>query len=295
MFAAAAIGALLVATPLSARTGAVPAGNLVKNSGAEEGPGSANASQALALPGWTTTPSFTAVKYGVSGFPTTALGAQLGGGQNFFAGGPNNARSTATQTIDVAGAAAEIDGGKAQASLSALIGGFENQEDNGIVEAFFLKTDGGQLGSLKVGPVTAAERVNKTTLLPRSATGVLPAGTRSIRIAVTATRAAGSYNDGYLDNVALELKLSTSPPPSGGKPTLVVGCSGHTLVATVRKGAAAIKSVTFLVNGKRVGIDAKAPFTARVRTAGLATQLHVAARVRSTGATIVLTKAIHRC
>jgi hypothetical protein len=295
LLAAAAIGALLVAGPLSARTGTVPAGNLVKNPGAEEGPGSPNSTQAPAIPGWTTTPSFTAVKYGASSFPTTALSAQIGGGQNFFAGGPNNARSTATQTVDVAGAAAEIDGGKVQALLSALIGGFESQEDNGIVEAFFLKADGSQLGSVKIGPVTAADRGSKTTLLPRSATGAVPAGTRSIRVIVTATRASGSYNDAYLDNLDLELKLSASPPPKVRRPTLAVACSGHTLVVTVRQGSADIKSVAFLVNGKRISVDTEAPFTARIRTAGLAAKLHVSARVRSTGPTLVLTKTIRRC
>lgn len=292
--AIATIGALLVAGPLSARPATVPAGNLVNNPGAEQGPGSPDSTQHPAVPGWTTTPSFTAVKYGTSGFPTTAISAQVGGGQNIFAGGPNTARSSATQTVDVAGAAAEIDGGQVQALLSALIGGFESQEDNGIVEAFFLNAAGGQLGGVKIGPVTAADRGGKTTLLPRSATGLVPAGTRSIRVVLTATRTAGSYNDGYLDNLDLELKLSTAPPPAR-KPTLVVACSRHVLVATVRPGTAAIKSVAFLVNGKRVAIDRKAPFTARIRTAGLAAQLHVTARVQSAGETVVLRKAIHRC
>jgi hypothetical protein len=288
------IGALLAAGPLSARTGTVPVGNLVKNPGAEDGPGAPDSAQHPAIPSWTTTPSLTAVKYGTSGFPTTAMSAQLSGGLNIFAGGPSNARSTATQTVDVAVAATEIDGGKLQALLSAQIGGFESQEDNATVEAFFLNTGGGQLGTVKIGPVTAADRGNKTALLPRSATGAVPAGTRSIRVVVTATRTSGSYNDGYLDNIDLELKTGTTPPPVK-KPTLAVACAGHTLVATVRKGTAAINSVTFLVNGKRFGLDKKAPFTARVRTARLAAQLRVTARVHSPGKTVVLTKSKRRC
>lgn len=296
--AVATIGALLVASPLSARPGTVPAGNLVKNPGAEEGSGSPDSTQSPAVPSWTTTPSFTAVKYGTSGFPTVAISAQVGGGQNVFVGGPNNARSTATQTIDVASAAAEIDAGQVQAQLSALIGGFDTQEDNATVEAFFLNAAGGQLGSVKIGPVTAADRAGKTALLPRAATSLVPAGTRSTRVVMTAARTAGSYNDGYLDNVDLELKLSTPPPispPPARKPTLVVACSGHALVVTVRRGTAAINSVAFLVNGKRVTIDKRAPFTARVRTAGLAAQLHVTARVQSAGKTVVLRKTIRRC
>ena len=288
-----AIGALLVAGPLSARPDTVPAGNLVKNPGAEDGAGAPDSTQHPALPSWTTTSFLTAVKYGTSGFPTVAMSAPISGGVNLFAGGPNNAKSTATQTIDITGAATEIDGGKLQAQLSALIGGFESQEDNAVVEAFFLNASAGQLGTIKIGPVTAADRANKTALLPRSATGTVPAGTRSIRVVITATRTSGSYNDGYLDNISLELSLLGSPPVR--KPTLAVACAKHALVATVRSGSAAITSVKFLVNGKKIKLDKKAPFTARVGTARLAAILHVTAQVNAGGKTVALKKTIRRC
>ena len=111
-------------------------------------------------------------------------------------------------------------------------------------------------------------------------------------------------NHAYVDNISLTLaKVSTTPPapppttpPATGKATLVAICSGKTLVVTVRpaKGTV-VSSVTFLVNTRAVGVDKKAPFTARIGTAGLPAQLKVGARVKVSGKTIVLTKAVKRC
>ena len=44
-------------------------------------------------------------------------------------------------------------------------------------------------------------------LLPRSTSGVLPFGTRSIKVFLSATRVSntGPYNDGYADNMSLVL------------------------------------------------------------------------------------------
>jgi len=43
--------------------------------------------------------------------------------------------------------------------------------------------------------------------LPRSTSGVLPFGTRSIKVFLSATRVSntGPYNDGYADNMSLVL------------------------------------------------------------------------------------------
>lgn len=299
--ATAAIAALLAAGPLEARSSALPAGNLVQNPGSEADQG-ANASNTTVTPqGWTTTGTFTSIRYGVPDFLTTAFAAQIGGGNNFFSGGRNAPLSTATQTIDVSGATPEIDAGGVQVKLSAYLGGYASQPDAGIVDAAFLSATDAQLGTVRVGPVTPADRQNKTTLVLRSATAAVPKGTTKIKVVLTSTRLDGTYNDGYFDNISLELVTSPPPPPpppppAAGKPTLTVACAGKTLIAIVRpaKGTA-VSSVTFLVNGKAVVIDRKAPYTARIKTHGLPAQLKVTARVRAAGKTIVLTKAVHKC
>src|SRR3954447_15559821 len=68
---------------------AVPSGNLVQNPGAEAAEGASDASTVKAPPQWGTTPSLTAVKYGTPLFPSTEVSSSIGGGANFFAGGPN--------------------------------------------------------------------------------------------------------------------------------------------------------------------------------------------------------------
>ena len=103
-------------------------------------------------------------------------------------------------------------------------------------------------------------------------------------------------NHAYVDNISLTLAKIVAAPPATGKATLVAVCSGKTLVATVRpaKGST-VTSVTFLVNGKPIAIDRKAPFTARIGTAGLPKQLRVVARVKEGGKSAALTKSIRRC
>ena len=54
------------------------------------------------------------MQYGAPAFLTAADGTALGGGVNFFAGGPGGAASAATQVVDLSGAAAEIDAGQVE-------------------------------------------------------------------------------------------------------------------------------------------------------------------------------------
>ena len=111
-------GALLVAAPLGARSSAIPAGNLVQNPGAEDSPGTDVATVVKPV-GWVTTGNLSAWTYAPteSDKPTKAFAATIGGGKNFFAGGPGDnsgkqTTHTASQTIDVSGAATEIDAGQ---------------------------------------------------------------------------------------------------------------------------------------------------------------------------------------
>ena len=151
--------------------------------------------------------------------------AAVGGGSQFFAGGPDNGAGnsveTAAQTIDVSMVATEIDAGGVAATLSADLGGFASQEDQAKVAAAFLGASGQQLGDLTIGPVTAEDRSEATKLLPRTGSITVPQSTRSIRVTMTATKLAGAYNDAYLDNISLSLAASSAggelPPPVIGK------------------------------------------------------------------------------
>jgi hypothetical protein len=198
----------------------VPPGNLLANPGAEAGPGAADSSAIDPPPGWTAVGNFTAVRYGTPDFPTAADGAGLGGGANFFAGGPDSAASAGTQAVDVSAAAAEIDGGGVSATVSGDFGGFAGQNDSATLTATYLGVTGAALGTLVSPPVTLGDRDGGTALLFRTATGPVPAGTRSIGVRLDLVRQDGAYNDGYADN--LSLTLSTEPAPVFHK-TVVAG------------------------------------------------------------------------
>ena len=147
------------------------------------------------------------MQYGAPAFLTAADSTALGGGVNFFAGGPGGATSAATQVVDVSGAAAEIDAGKVAATLSALLGGYATQTDHAAVTATFLNAGGRR----RRGAVAPAHRharpiaTSTTALIARTASGAVPAGTRQISVRIDAIRDEGSYNDGYIDNVSLVL------------------------------------------------------------------------------------------
>ena len=214
MVAAVAVGVAFAVTP--AAVSRPSAGNLLQNGDAEAGAGTTG-NDVVPPPGWSTTGAFTAGRYGATGLPP----APAGGGSNLFTGGPGQPVSTATQTVNVSSSAAAIDAGQVRATLAALLGGWEGQEDSATVQATFLSVSGGAMGGVTIGPVTAGNRGGKSTLLPRSTSVPVAPGTRSIRVIITARRSSGNYNDGYSDNVSLTLGPGSAPPPSGSSALLL--------------------------------------------------------------------------
>ena len=197
----------------------------------------------MPIPGWTTSTNFTEHTYdpaGSANFPDVAASAAINGGKQFFAGGPENGAGngveTATQVLSIASAASQIDSGGVAATLSADLGGFADQEDQASAAASFLGSAGQQLGRVAIAPVTAADRHDTTELLARTGSAAVPAGTRSVRVVMTATKFAGAYNDAYLDNLSLTLL----PPPAIGKTVDVGTVTGKVFVRLPGSASAAL-------------------------------------------------------
>ena len=221
-------GALLVAAPLAARSSAIPPGNLVQNPGAEDSPGTDVATVVKPV-GWVTTGNLSTWTYAPAegDKPTKAFAATIGGGKNFFAGGPGDnsgkqTTHTASQTIDVSGAATEIDAGQVGATLTAFLGGYTVAQDLATVTARFLDAAGAQLGSVRVGPVTFTDRKRLTVLLKRTAQANLPANTRSMAVVITVIADGNGAHHAYVDNISLTLGKATVV--AAAKPTLAVSC-----------------------------------------------------------------------
>jgi hypothetical protein len=190
--------------------------NLIFNGNAESDIGSATGAVIGAVTGYTTLGNFTVTKYGATissgDFPALTSPGPVDRGLNFFSGGPSNASSSARQLIDVASVASSIDLGSTRYQLSGFLGGFSSQSDHAVFTATFLNSQDAPIGIGSIGPVLNGDRNNVTGLLERSTDGIVPVGTRSIEIRLALTRNAGSYNDGYADNLTLKLTPVPLPP-----------------------------------------------------------------------------------
>lgn len=211
---------LLASQPASAATTSVtalPAPEAIVNGGGESDPGStvANGDSDVNATGWEPeSGKFTVTGYGVGNHPSAAEATAIGGGANLFSGG-HAAASTAEQTIDLTGVAAQVDSGTVGYALGAYLGGYLDQTDNAKLELSF-----GGAPATTLGPVTPAQRTNKTTLLAREGSGCIPAGARTITVKLTITRGPGSANDGYVDNVRLALGAASPGAATCTPPTL---------------------------------------------------------------------------
>ncbi len=178
----------------------------IANPGAETGSCSSAGSGKSNVQDWTVTSKPQQVCYGASGFPTAAEGPQppASPGNAFFGGG-DDASATMTQTVSVSSQASYIATGAEPYSLSAWLGGYSSQADNAGLVATFLNSSGAPLGTATLAPVTPAERGDTTELLLESASGPVPVGTVSVKFTITCTREAGTFNDGYADDIGMTL------------------------------------------------------------------------------------------
>lgn len=187
-------------------------GNLIANGDAESGLGTTDGGTPVtAIPDWAAAGNFDVINYGASGgYPVATDPGPDTRGKNFFGGGPDDEVSTGTQLIDVSQMAAVLDGGNTSYTLSAYLGGYQDQDDNAVLSIQFQDASGKALGQAQIGPVMAADRNNATGLLPRTTQGTVPGGARKILVTLTLTRVSGSANDGYADNLSLTLGGASS-------------------------------------------------------------------------------------
>jgi hypothetical protein len=179
--------------------------NLVQNANADASAG-ATGDQTVKPSNWQTEGNFSVVQYGTPNVMSANDPGPPDRGKNLFTGGPDNARSKATQTIDVSGGSGGIDGGNKEYTLSAWLGGFQGQEDNATVVVTFQDGNGNSLGTNKIGPVSSVARRSVTSLVRSETTGKVPKNTRKVVIDIIMVRSEGSYNDGYADDVSFVIK-----------------------------------------------------------------------------------------
>lgn len=211
------------ASSVSVRLGGGPAllaGNLLTNGGFEGPAPSGRVTANPPIPGWERTGDMYWLRYGAASHafaPSWLAAPRYGTGGGRLLWGGNSAATdgitTAFQTVDVSQSADVIDTGRATANLSAYLGGTLAYTDRMTARADFLSEAGGQLGSLELGPVTAQDRHNLSTMLRRAGSARVPAGTRRIRVTLTSIDDDKTLSSATADNV--KLTLSVAPPPAG--------------------------------------------------------------------------------
>lgn len=197
-----AVSLPFAATPASAATPYKV--NLVRNPGAEEGPGT-NGYTTVPVPGWDVDPNFTVVRYGSPDFPTKAEAKRIGGGKKFFSCGPNTKYIYARQIIGISGRGARIDAGRVRARMQVRLAGYLEGPDAGEMVVIHLGSDGNEIDFRRRVTLfrgTSGRFVRKGTNY------ILPAGTRALRIELYAVRGndGGSYCDVYFDNISVVLE-----------------------------------------------------------------------------------------
>ncbi len=199
-FVSGALLCVLVSTPAAIPSNAQAASNLINNPGADAGP------VGSVIPGWNTTGTFEVVSYSAGGgFPTLADPGSPNRAEKFFSGGQGSPVASAYQGIILDAFAAAIDTGAQGFTLSGWIGGYASQNDHCDVIASFYDELDNLLTQVSIGGVRAAERSSHTGMLFRSTSGFVPVGTHQVLIEIRMTREAGSYNDGYADDLSLTL------------------------------------------------------------------------------------------
>jgi len=198
--------------------------NLIVNGDAEAG-----------VSGWTGfdgTDLFQSVNYGSNWVKPSEPGP-VNRGSKMFAG-QSSPYSAGFQTVDVGSLTGSFASGKASFDLSGFLGGWTNQGDNAVLQVSFLDASSQALSTVDLGPVTPADRGNKTGLLFRSTSGFVPVNTAKIEFILSMERLNSNDNDGYADN--LSLVLNTAPVPEPGTYALMALGLGL-LVAVKRRQA----------------------------------------------------------
>lgn len=115
-----------------------------------------------------------------------------------------------------------LDGPGLNFDMSADLFGYQNQYDFSRFSASFRDAGGSQVGYVFLDSRARFPGNWGTTLIAgtspiyQAISGLLPSATRSILFSVSATRTAGTNNDGYADNVSFSLSpVAAVPLPAG--------------------------------------------------------------------------------
>lgn len=156
--------------------------------------------------------------YGARGFDDAAVPAGMtssdalfyGGRGDWLSGGSGD-KAASHQYVDLPAEICEfVNSASVIANMSALLGGYESQNDYAQVVYKFYDARETELASVTLGPVKSDDRGGVTSMLPKSAEVVVPSGCTRVKVEVQIYEQNMGYDvDGYVDNISLFLSRKT--------------------------------------------------------------------------------------
>lgn len=156
--------------------------------------------------------------YGARGFGDEGLPAGKAstdalfyGGRGDWLSGGSGDKAASYQYIDLPAEMYDyINSGSVIANMSAMLGGFESQNDYAQVVYKFYNVQETELSSITLGPVKSADRNGVTSMVPKSAEAVVPSGCVRVRVEVQIYEQNMGYDvDGFADDISLFLSRKT--------------------------------------------------------------------------------------
>jgi hypothetical protein len=194
---AGVVGCLLTASSPATAARATPLGdNLVRNAGAERGPAAYPESVVNEVPGWSRNGNFTVVPYTGS----FMLRARRGDGVNHFYCGFMTTTGAMWQDVRLIGRNRVVDARRVRYQFSVDLGAWTNSR--GRVSIRFLSASRRTIRSryTRWVPGNNLRRYRRLTL-----TGIIPAGSRTMRVVLSGNRTRGLYCSVAYERVRLTL------------------------------------------------------------------------------------------
>lgn len=166
--------------------------------------------------------------YGACGFDDAGIpagktsdDALFYGGRGDWLSGGSGDKAASYQFIEISSDISElVNSGSVVANMSALLGGYESQNDYAQVIYKFYNSQNMELSSVTLGPVKSGDRGSATSMVSKSAEAVLPAGCTRVKVEVQIYEQNMGYDvDGFADDISLFLSLKSVAaeitPPKG--------------------------------------------------------------------------------
>lgn len=208
--------------PAGQPTPAVPLDtNLLDKNDFEDAPPAVNFFLDPAGGGWSISSGrMQTVPYG-SGWPSTAVSAEMSGGTYMLRALANDGYGNAYmgQSFDVSGNAAEIDAGNLEVELSGYFGGIGSDNDRAKLEAYFYDSSNANLltplGQPRVGDISSVHRNHTNMLLYRTGRFPVVMGTRRIyfRVWLDDSTNGNTVPSCVCDNLDARLVTAGQIPP----------------------------------------------------------------------------------